>query len=90
MSLPRGGLLDAIALSRTCSNCGVDSLEFTALPDGYVLCAACKERQRERYEAATGRCYRECGYDLAWHPQPRSVGDACPTEAEARERSGAQ
>lgn len=56
----------------------------TRYADGLIVCDLCRARERGRYADLTGACPR-CVYALAWHE-----GDRCPTEAEARERSGAQ
>lgn len=73
-----------------CSRCDRPSDDLLDRAHGERICGACRELERERYEATTGECVHSCGYALAWHARPRSLGDVCPTEAEARARSGAQ
>lgn len=85
---PRRAVVDP-SLPR-CSRCERPSDDLLDRAHGERVCFACRDRERERYESGTGQCFRTCGYALAWHQQPRSAADACPTEAEARDRSGAQ
>lgn len=71
-----------------CSRCGRPSDVLLDRGHGERVCLPCREKERERFEAETGLCINRCGYDLAWHAQPRSRDDDCPTEDEARRRSG--
>lgn len=64
-----------------CDKPAVDGLER---PGGLIVCLACRQAERARYEAATGRCARGCDYELAFH----TSRDRCPTEDEARRMSG--
>lgn len=89
-AMERGPLHEALHELPSCSRCERPSDDLLDRGHGERVCGGCRERERERFEAATGECWHGCGYDLRWHDQPRSIGDACPSEAEARERSGAQ
>ena len=51
---------------------------------GLKVCGACRQTERQRYEAATGRCARGCEVAPAFHPR----SDRCPSEAEARAMAG--
>ena len=64
-----------------CERPAVDPLER---PGGLIVCLACRQAERARYEAATGRCARGCDYELAFH----TSRDRCPTEDEARRMAG--
>lgn len=77
-----------VAADTRCLHCNWLADDLVDRAHGDRICGACRERERERYEAATGRCTHGCGYALAFHHQPRSIGDDCPSEANARERSG--
>lgn len=71
-----------------CSRCSRRADDLLDRAHGERICGACRELERVRYEAATGDCVHGCGYALAFHHQPRSLGDDCPTEAEARAMAG--
>jgi recombinational DNA repair protein (RecF pathway) len=73
-----------------CSRCSQARDDLIDRAHGERICHDCRELERVRYEDATGECVHGCGYALAWHQQPRSIEDECPTEAEARAWSGAQ
>ena len=79
-----------ILASDLCSRCDRPADDLTDRGHGERVCYPCRNAERRRYEEQTGECIHGCGYALAWHPIPRVLGDDCPTEAEARERSGAQ
>lgn len=68
-----------------CAYCGKPSDDLVTYSDGASICLACRSREQRRYADATGGQCTRCPYHLSWH-----VNGACPTEAEARERSGAQ
>ena len=48
-------------------------------------CGTCADAKVRRRRAATNGC-PDCDYELPFH----NADGSCPTEAEARERSGAQ
>lgn len=75
----------APAAPQRCSRCDQPSRDLQARAHGEAVCGRCRRLERARFEQATGTCALACGYELAWH-----IGERCPTEAEARERSGAQ
>ena len=68
-----------------CSRCEQPSDDLLDRAHGERVCDQCRDLERERYEAATGECYYACGYELAYH-----FDAECPTEAQARARSGSQ
>ena len=68
-----------------CAYCGKPSDALITYSDGTSICLACRKREEERYAAATGGDCTRCVYNLAWH-----VDGQCPTEDDARQRSGAQ
>lgn len=74
-----------VAKDITCGYCGAVSDALVTYSDGLAICLPCRKREQERYAAATGGDCTRCVYDMAWHHD-----GACPTEADARERSGAQ
>lgn len=66
-----------------CERAIVDPSTATHYRDGLDLCGSCREEERRRYRLATNGC-GECDYVLRYH----NPDGSCPTEAEARERSG--
>ena len=71
-----------------CSRCERPADDLVDRAHGERVCGACRQREMDRYEAETGECWHGCGYELAWHVGPRTTEAPCPTEAEARKRSG--
>lgn len=69
-----------------CSYCERLMADVVTYADGTKVCPVCTARERQRYAAATGGDCTRCPYNLAWH----NADGSCPTEWEARGRSGAQ
>ena len=66
-----------------CGYCSKPSDALLTYRDGLSICPACRDREQQRYAAATdGQCNR-CPYHLDWH-----VDGQCPTESQARSQSG--
>lgn len=67
-----------------CAYCGKPSDDLITYSDGASICLACRRREQQRYEQATGRCARGCAIAPAYHTDP----DRCPEEHEARAMAG--
>jgi hypothetical protein len=69
-----------------CGYCDRERDDLVTCADGLPICLGCRRKEQLRYAAMTdGECNR-CPYHIDWHDKD----GACPTEAEARDRSGAQ
>lgn len=81
-------MIGTVLAGDVCSRCSRISDDLVDRAHGERICGRCREAERERYEAATGECVHDCGIALAYHRQPRSLQDDCPSEAEARAMAG--
>lgn len=78
-------ILDAILAGDFCSRCDRPSDDLLERAHGERICGACRELERRRYRLATSGC-GDCDYELRFH----NPDGSCPSEAEARQRSGSQ
>lgn len=67
-----------------CGLCDQPSSELLERGFGLKVCLTCRQKERARYEASTGRCARGCPISPKYHMH----SDRCPSEAEARALAG--